>query len=581
MRATGYVALLMVVLAGCWGRPAVSPSVNNGLSTLQFEDVANAWDAEIRYRNGEEAGLFAILESLGGGVGVLDYDGDSSPDLLFPAGGRLTEGAIEGFPSRLLRGNSATYVDVSALAGIDVPRHYSHGCSVGDFNNDGFPDALITGYGGLTLWRNQGDGTFQEVTSEALLVDSSWSSSAGWGDINGDGTPDLYVAHYVNWSLKNNPPCTSSGSKRDVCPPRQFDPLDDTIYFGNGDGTFQDQTKTAGLIAGGKGLGVLLFDADNDADLDIYVANDTTNNFLYLNDGHGKLLEQGVLSGVALDDQANANGSMGVAVTDYDNDGIADIWVTNYEDEVFALYHGAQDATFTHVSGSVGVQLLGQLFVGFGCVAGDLDLDGREDFAVANGHVIRVPRNAPLLQEPLLLKNNNGRTFERSNSQTGYFSKAWAGRGLASLDADDDGRLDLVFVNTQQPAALIRNSTQASGRSLQFQLVGRASCRDATGARVRLIVSNPDKEYVRWVYGGGSYLSSSSRIIHFGLPKDVEVQGVEVTWLGGVKTTRAADNFSSRLKDHRVNVLIEPASDSFNNLKSEVLVPALPHRKRH
>lgn len=560
--------LLLLLMVGCGGKPPLPTTANTDSSKLEFEDTINPWGAAIEYENGEDAGLLAILESLGGGVGILDYDGDSYPDMIFPAGGHLADKHVVGLPSRLLRGIGQNFRDVSSDTKIDVARHYSHGCAVGDVDNDGFPDALITGFGGLTLWKNQGDGTFSDATAESNLDDSQWSSSAGWGDLNGDGVLDLYVAHYVNWSLDNNPPCATTGSKPDVCPPRRFDPLDDAVYFGNGDGTFTDRTKECGLVPGGKGLGVLVVDVDGDADLDVYVANDTTNNFLYINDGHGGLKEQGLISGCAVDALANANGSMGVAVTDYDNDGRADIWVTNYEDEVFALYHGVGEGSFIHVSGNMGIQRLGALFVGFGCVAADLDLDGDEDFVVANGHVIHVPRNAPTLQEPLILENDAGKSFVRVKPTSGYFSKSWMGRGLASVDANHDGKIDLVFVNTRQPAALVLNTSQASGRSLQFQLIGRQVNRQAAGAAVRLVLANPEgKQFVRWVGGGGSYLSSSSSIVHFGLPDGAEVKSVEVTWPGGRHTSLLAEDFANRLKDHRVNVLVEPAMDQLGRRK--------------
>ena len=554
--------LFLLLIVGCARKPTIPVTAGVRSSTLEFKDVANPWGSAIEYQNGEDAGLLAILESLGGGVGVLDYDRDSYPDMLFPAGGKLADKRVEGLPSRLLRGTSQGYRDVSGEAGIDVVRHYSHGCAVGDVDNDGFPDALITGFGGLTLWKNQGDGTFIDVTVESNLDDSLWSSSAGWGDLNGDGTLDLYVAHYVNWSLENNPPCATTGSRPDVCPPRRFDPLDDVVYFGSGDGSFVNRTKECGLVSGGKGLGVLLVDVDGDADLDVYVANDTTNNFLYINDGRGGLKEQGLMSGCAVDALANANGSMGVAVTDYDNDGRPDIWVTTFEDEVFALYHGVGEGNFIHVSGNMGIQHLGALFVGFGCVAADLDLDGDEDFVVANGHVIHVPSNAPTHQEPLILENAAGKSFSRVKPLAGYFSKSWMGRGLASVDANDDGKIDLVFVNTRQPAALVLNASQSAGRSLQFQLIGRQANRQAIGATVRLILSNPDgKKYVRWVAGGGSYLSSSSTIVHFGLPEGADVKGGEVTWPGGRQTRLRAEDFANRLKDHRVSIVVEPVNE--------------------
>jgi hypothetical protein len=425
-----------------------------------------------------------------------------------------------------------TFQDVSLASALKQSKHYTHGCAAADYDNDGFTDLLITGYGGLALWHNQGDGTFVEETLQAQLTDSLWSSSAGWGDVDGDGALDLYVAHYVNWSFENDPPCQGATGIRDVCPPRQFEPLDDTLYLGNGDGTFRDGTRAAGLVPGGKGLGVLLADLDDDSDLDIYVANDTTNNFLYLNDGSGRFEERGVVSGTAMDEQANANGSMGVALLDFNHDCRPDLWVTNYEDEVFALYRNDADGAFLHVSARVGLRSLGSVFVGFGCVAGDFDLDGDEDLAIANGHVIHHPRNAPTLQQPLLLVNEGGRQFSKATEAAGsYFAQPHAGRGLAQGDFDGDGDLDLVFANNHQPAAMLWNTTPTEGRSLSIRLVGNQSNRDCVGARV--ILKTSAGLQLRQVAGGGSYLSTSDLTLHFGIPAGSRAQSLLVKWPGG------------------------------------------------
>lgn len=570
------------LLAGCREKRPNVPQEESTVSSsaLRFEDVKSAWDGEIVYRNGEEAGLLAILESLGGGAGVLDFDRDGYPDFCAPGGGILTDNQVRGLPSRLMALREARFQDVSQAARIDAPQRYSHGCSVGDFNNDGFSDMLITGYGGVTLWENSGDGTFADVTGLAGLTDTAWSSSAGWGDLNGDGSLDLYVAHYVNWSPENNPPCSGPSGQGDVCPPRQFDGLDDIIYFSRGDGSFTNGTQEAGLVAGGKGLGVLLADFDSDHDLDIYVANDTTSNFLYLNKGHGEFEERGTISGTALDDQANANGSMGLAVSDFDNDGRADIWVSNYEDEVLALYQNQGGDNFTHVSSSRGIRALGQLFVGFGCVANDFDNDGDDDFAVANGHVVHVPRNAPGRQQPLLLENLPDHSFRRIEPGAKYFSDSWSGRGLSTLDFDDDGRLDLLFVNSQQPAALVRNASEPLGHVLRVRLVGTTVNRNAIGARVRLVTTEQSSEYAKWVYGGGSYLSSSEDIIQFGIPTDCHVQGIEVTWPGGFTTAWRPCNFSCDFNDSRIHVIVEPAQESFNNAEPVDRFQSLPLRTR-
>ncbi len=542
--------------SGC--RPAASPPAaqsldstgsNSGQRTqFQFRDAATELGVSATYRNGRESENYAILESLGGGVGLFDYDLDGWIDVFFPGGGAFTPSkTIEGRMSTFFRNQGSGsfksgFVEIGTLAGVAEAPFYSHGCAAADFNNDGFPDLLLTGYGGLQLFKNQGDGTFQELHTAAGLLDDAWSSSAGWGDLNGDGCLDLYVAHYVNWSFEHNPVCNAEGGRRDVCPPRAFDGLTDIIFYSNGDGTFRDATREAGLKPGGKGLGVLMADVDLDRDLDIYVANDTTENFLYLNDGSGRLEETGLQNGVAVDQEGMPNGSMGVSIADFDGDGLPDIWVTNFEKETFALYRNEGHGQFIHASRESGVTAIGSLFVGFGTAAGDLDLDGDEDIVVANGHVVYFPSQGTDRQLPILLENLTKGQFRRALlPPDSYFSTPHLARGLALGDIDNDGDVDVVVAHTNEPAAVVLNETPRNLASSQplaegnhwvsLQLVGTRCNRSAIGARVVLHTTRGDQ--TRQVSGGGSYLSQGDTRIVFGIPAGATLTGATVVWPTG------------------------------------------------
>lgn len=540
------VAGMLTFPGGCGPRqiemPPVPPVVEASppLPTMRFETSMNLAEAAIRYRNGSESQRNAILESLGGGVGVVDFDLDGALDLCFPGGGGFVGETIQGEASRLMRQQGPDlFEDVTEAALLNMGLHYSHGCAVADFNGDGFPDLLITGYGGLTLWVNLGDGTFMDGTAEAGLDDTGWSSSAAWGDFNGDGVLDLYVTHYVNWSLANDPVCNGPSGAADVCPPRRFEGVNDTLYLGQGDGTFVDASTPSGLVAGGKGLGVVAVDLDHDGDLDLYVANDTTPNFYYNNTGNGIFREEGLASGLALDDMGTANGSMGLAILDYDGDRLPDLGVTNYEGELFALYRNLGGGVFQHSSRMTGLNRIGNLFVGFGCVAGDFNANGHEDIAIANGHVVHHPLNAPVKQLPLLLANRGSGKFERIEPALAgdYFNTPSLGRGLATGDIDRDGLLDLVFVNTNDPAALLYNRSQKVAeanrpRGLHLRLVGTASNRDALDAWGEL--ETKEGNQVRHLSGGGSYLSTSELAFHWHWDSEVAPRQLIVHWPSGL-----------------------------------------------
>lgn len=521
---------------------------------LPLADRARSLGIDFTYRNGSEADLNTILESLGGGVAWIDYDRDGWPDLLATGGGKLAAGSITGLPCQLFRNVAGERFEVVGLsAGIQSSALYSHGIAVADYDNDGFQDFVVTGYGPPQLWQNMGDGTFLEGSTAAGIVDSRWSSSAGWADLNGDGLLDLYLAHYVNWSFENDPVCQTSDGKREICPPRSFNPLPDTIYFNNGDGTFADVSAAVGLRKDGKGLGVLLCDVDGDGDLDIYVANDTTDNFLYINDGQGHFAEEALARGVALDDQGIPNGSMGVDLCDFNSDGRPDIWVANYERESFALYRNEGKGNFLHVSQRFGITDLGGLFVGFGTACEDFDGDGDGDMVVANGHVIKYPVASPRKQLPLLLLYDGKRFRRREAPPDEYFGQPHEGRGLATADFDRDGDLDIAISHIDEPLALLENRFREQNHWVAVELIGVQSNRDAIGARLEL--KTADKTYVRQVTGGGSYLSHSSRIAHFALPNAAPPESLTVYWPSGRQQTIAGASLQGFV------TLIEPPGE--------------------
>jgi enediyne biosynthesis protein E4 len=530
---------------------APPPAVEVARASALFRDLTAESGVAFAYRNGEEADRYTILESLGGGLALLDYDGDGLLDLFVPGGGYFDgpdHRVMKGYPSRLYKNLGGwKFKDVTKEVGLDQPVFYTHGCAVADYDRDGWPDLLVTGWGRTALYHNEPDGKggrrFREVSKQAGLAEGLWSTSAAWADLDGDGFPDLYVCQYLDWSFANDPVCEglTPDVRRDICSPKRFRALPHRLYRNNGNGTFTDVSRQAGLRQNtsddGKGLGVLIVDVNDDGRPDVYVANDTTDNLLYLNRGGGRLEEKGLLCGVAQDDDGGSNGSMGVDAADFEGSGRPALWVANYEGEYHALYRNDMRPgreSFTFVTHLTGIARLGQRYVAWGTGFLDLDNDGWEDLVVSNGHVVRHPRTAPLRQQSVLLRNatrDGRRWFADVTAEGGaYFQTGHRGRGLVIGDLDNDGRADLIVSHQNEPVVLLRNEDASGHHWLGVELLGRDH-RDVTGARVTLEVGG--RRLKRFAKGGGSYLSSGDRRLLFGLGKTDRIGRLTVAWPWG------------------------------------------------
>jgi hypothetical protein len=506
-------------------------------TSLRFSERAGQVGLNFAYENSSESEMSTILESLGGGVGIFDFDQDGSLDVVFPGGGIIRTNEITGRANGLFRQvASRRFMRCDEQAGIESVASYSHGVAIHDLDDDGFSDVLLTGYGALTLFMNQGDGCFIETTAIAGLTDNEWSSSAAFGDITGDGVVDLYVAHYANWSLANHPVCLTADKKlQEICPPRSFAGVEDDLYVGLGDGRFIQRALPQDTPC--KGLGVIIADLDLDADLDIYVANDTDPNFLYSNNG-GELLEIGWKSGTAVGFDGAVNGSMGVDCGDLNLDGKPDLWVTNYEQESICLYANLGEMFFQELSSGFGLESLSTATVGWGTVLADFDNDGDEDAFVGNGHVIKYPSGSSVLQKPWLLINDNGLRFNSMKAEDGsYLERAHSARGVAAGDIDQDGDVDLIISSNDSPVAMLFNESDPSGRAwMSMRLIGRSFSRTPTGVVV-VVQTDSGRKILRQLKNGGSFASASSGILHFGLDQTERILRADIVWPGGESQT--------------------------------------------
>jgi enediyne biosynthesis protein E4 len=490
-----------------------------------------------------------LVETMGGGVALLDYDNDGRLDVFFPNGAKIDDPMPEGqrpdksdpkYWNRLYRQMSdGTFVDVTEKAGLTgMPQnYYGMGVAVGDYDNDGFEDLYVTNFGGNTLYHNNGDGTFTDVTGRAGVGASGWSASAGFFDADNDGKLDLFVTRYVDWTFETNRYCgEKKPGYRAYCHPDNYAGVANILYRNNGNGTFTDVSTKSGIAnPNGKGLGVAFADYDRDGYMDIYVANDSVQSFLYHNNRDGTFTEEGLVAGVGFNEDGKTFAGMGVDFADYDNDGLPDIIVTDLSNERYKLFHQNADSSFRDATNTSGLGGLTLLFSGWSTRFLDYDNDGWKDLFVAQGHVMdTIEKTSPNLtyqQPPLLLRNESGR-FTRVVPGDA-FTEDWAGRGAAFGDLDNDGDIDVVLSNVGQKAVVLRNDGGNRQNWLTIQTVGTTSNRDGIGCLVK-VVSPSGLSQSFTINTAVGYQSASDKRLLVGLGSDATAKLVEIRWPSGV-----------------------------------------------
>ena len=504
---------------------------------FQLVDVTSAAGLRFRHNNGAYGGKL-LPETLGAGCAFVDYDGDGWQDILLINGMDWPGRKRRTSTMTLYRNNrNGTFTDVTRSAGLDV-EVYGMGVAVGDWNNDGFPDLLVTCVGQNRLFRNTGKGTFVDVTrASGLGGRTAFSTSAAWFDYDRDGLLDLFVCNYVRWAAEHDVFCSLDGKQKSYCTPEAYRGDTCWLFRNKGDGTFEDVTATSGIFdTSSKSLGVAILDADNDGWLDLFVANDTQPNKLYRNMRDGKFKDIALEAGVAFSTDGKARAGMGADAGFFDDSGKPNVVVTNFDNERIGLYRPSAARAYEDAANRTGVGAASQHTLGFGCVFADIDLDGALDLVVANGHIDETVRNirgnVGYAQPPHLFLNQGNGTFRDAAAGAGEaFASPKVGRGLAYGDFDRDGDLDLLMTTNGGPAVLYRNDQRAGNRALRFRLVGTKSNRDAIGATVRIFHEGTSQ--MRMVKSGSSYLSQSELPVTFGVGKRDRVDRVVVTWPSG------------------------------------------------
>jgi enediyne biosynthesis protein E4 len=527
--------LLRALAAG----PAAPPG-------FRFVDVTSPAGLQFQHNSGAFGGKF-LPETLGSGCAFLDYDRDGWQDILLINGMDWPGHRQRRSTLRLYHNNgNGTFTDVTARAGLDVEM-YGMGVAVGDYDNDGFPDILVTCVGQNRLFHNTGKGTFADVTDHSGLGKrQAFSTSALWFDYDRDGLLDLFVCNYVKWSPEHDVFCSLDGKLKSYCTPEAYRGETCWLFRNRGNGTFEDVTASSGIFdSTSKSLGVAMLDDDADGWLDLLVANDTQPNKLYRNQRNGKFRDAAVEAGLAFSAEGRARAGMGVDVADFRNSGRSGVAITNFDNEMTGLYE-LSGKTYEDVAARAGVGLASKNSLGFGCVFLDCNLDGWLDLAVANGHIDETVRNirgnVGYAQPPQLFLNNGKGSFRDVAAEIGGgFDEPRVGRGLAFGDFDRDGDLDLLLTTNNGPAYLYRNDQLAGNRSIRFRLVGTKSNRDAIGAIVRISCDGLNQS--RMVKSGSSYLSQSELPLTFGLEKHDRVDRVSITWPSG--TTEEFKNLAA------------------------------------
>ena len=527
-------------LGGIAGASLLAPDLgaaNQSSPGFQFVDVTSASNLRFRHNSGAYGGKL-LPETLGSGCAFLDFDGDGWQDILLVNGMDWPGHKKQRSTLHLYRNNrDGTFTDITHKSGLDIEM-YGMGVAVGDYNNDGFPDILVTCVGQNRLFKNTGTGTFIDVTkTSGLQGRQALSTSALWFDYDRDGLLDLFVCNYVKWSPDHDVFCSLDGKHKSYCTPEAYRGETCWLFHNRGDGTFEDVTASSGIFdSSSKSLGVALIDHDQDGWPDLLVTNDTQPNKLYRNNHNGTFKDVAVETGIAFSTEGKARAGMGVDVGDFENSGRTGVAITNFDNEMIGLYRVSNNGSYEDVATQAGMGLPSKTTLGFGCVLADLNLDGALDLIAANGHIDETVRNirgnVGYAQPPQVFLNNGSARFSDVSSEVGQgFRDPKVARGLAYGDFDRDGDVDILLTTNSGPAYLYRNDQLGGNRSIRFKLRGTQSNRDAIGARLRIEAGGLSQ--IRMVKSGSSYLSQSELPITFGLGKADKIERVVIQWPNG------------------------------------------------
>jgi hypothetical protein len=533
LRAFSLAALLAAAVPfAVTAAPANSPASG----PIYFADITQKAGIHFTHNNGAFGKKF-LPETLGPGVAFIDYDNDGWQDI-FIANGTGWPGHPGHVSTPVLYHNNhdGTFTDVTKKAGLAISM-YGMGVAVGDYDNDGYDDLFVTAYGQNHLFRNNGNGTFTDVTKKAGLITApELSASAAWVDYDRDGHLDLLVTNYVRWSPEKDLYCTMDGKTKSYCTPETYPGASVRLWRNNSNGTFTDVTKKAGLYdSTSKSLGVTILDANQDGWPDIAISDDTQPNKLYINNRNGTFTEQGVAAGIAYSEDGVARAGMGIDAADYDRSGYPSLVVTNFSNQMIALYHNERNGLFVDVAPTSEVGRSSLLTLGFGCFFFDYDLDGWPDLYVADGHlddsIERIQQRIHFAEPPHLYHNLGGKGFQDVAATMGQsFNAARVARGAAYGDINNDGAPDVVITTNASPAALFLNQG-STNHALRIKLIGTKSNRDGIGAEVQVkSATTTQKQMLR---SGSSYLSSSELVLTFGLGSSTKADTVEVHWPSG------------------------------------------------
>jgi len=512
---------------------------------VQFTDVTAQAGIHFTYTSGAFGKKF-LPETMGPGVCAIDYDNDGWQDILLVNStdwpGHQTG---KSYPALYHNNKDGTFTDVTRQAGLAIEM-YGLGCTVGDYDNDGYDDIYISAVGSGHLFHNLHNGKFADVTAKAGVASPGFGVSAAWVDYDNDGKLDLFVGHYVKWSEKTDQYCSLTGKGKSYCTPEAYKGESSELFHNRGNGTFENVTKRAGLLDNSsKALGIALIDYDNDGWMDLLVTNDTQPNKLYHNNHNGTFTDVGVAAGIAFSDAGTTRAGMGADVADYDNSGRQSLVIGNFANEGMALYHNDGSGLFTDQAPRTGISRWTMQSLTFGAFFFDYDLDGKPDILAVNGHVAddinQLQPTIKYAQSPQIFRNEGNSKFEEVTSKLGSaIQQPIVGRGAAYLDYDNDGDLDLVLMNNRGTARLLRNDNGNQNDVLRVKTVGTKSNRDGIGAKVT-VKTNTGQRLFAMVKSGSSYLSQSELPLTFGLgnPGTVSSMNLEIVWPSGHKDSVA------------------------------------------